>query len=122
MDPHYDRLPIFLFGDQPTAEMVPPNVLGHHGGDHEVSRYVWVMSVLATARIGLAAEHTPEPARAQPLVAPYASTNAATAAAPTPDQPPVKDIDLEEGQTKTRPALFSFPRLGFGGSTDWTEH
>jgi hypothetical protein len=79
------------------------------------------MSVVATAALGLAVEHTPEPARAQSLVAPYASTNAATAAALASDQPQVKDIDLEEGETKTRPALVSFPRLGFGGSTDWAE-
>jgi hypothetical protein len=56
------------------------------------------------------------PAAAQTPDTSYPSTTALP-----PVQPPAKDIDLEEGETKTRPALDTYPRLGFGGSTDWTQ-
>jgi hypothetical protein len=68
------------------------------------------MSFAATVSIGLMLG----PVRAQSLDTP-------TAAGPAPTQPAIKDVDQEEGETKTRPALDTYPRLGFGLSTDWTQ-
>ena len=49
-----------------------------------------------------------------------AMTDGGTGAAAAPTEPSVPDIDLEAGETKTRPALDELPQLGSGASTDWT--
>src|SRR5262249_46087048 len=38
-----------------------------------------------------------------------------------PFRPRSRTSIWRRGETKTRPALVTFPRLGFGGSTDWTQ-
>jgi Carbohydrate-selective porin, OprB family len=61
------------------------------------------------------------PMHAQSLDPQYAATDTGIAATSTPVQPSAPDIDLEEGETKTRPALDTLPTLHFGASTDWTQ-
>src|SRR5215472_1337422 len=84
-------------------------------------RRLWSVAFAAMMSIGLVLRQMTGPAAAQTPDTSYPLTTAGTPAALPPVQPPAKDIDLEEGATKTRPALDTYPRLGFGGSTDWTQ-
>jgi hypothetical protein len=61
------------------------------------------------------------PLRAQSVGPQYPAANTSTTGASAPAQPSVRDIDLEVGETKTRPALDTFPEIGLGASTDWTK-
>jgi porin len=76
---------------------------------------------VAALSLGLILVNMAGPARAQSLAPQYSATDAGTAAVSAPGSPAAPDIDLEEGETKTRPALDTFPELGFGSSTDWTQ-
>jgi hypothetical protein len=74
---------------------------------------------VAVLSLGLVLVIAGRPVCAQSLDPQYATP--AGAAVPPPAQPSAPDIDLEEGETKTRPALDTLPQLGFGASTDWTQ-
>jgi Carbohydrate-selective porin, OprB family len=83
-----------------------------------------VSSVAVTAlSLGLMLVNAVAPVHAQSIAPQSAPTGSgtATAAASLPAQPSASDIDMEEGGTKTRPALDTLPQLGFGASTDWTQ-